>query len=135
MSRASVRSAVAARVAAVWSWCEIRHENGSPEPPTDESPVLLVEYPFAVEEPTSVGSPGSNRQSTFGAVVFRLLFPAGAGVSPWDERLDALGAAFRNWQAGELRFDAADPPVLHPTDSRLRAEMSIGIAYEFTLYA
>lgn len=136
MSRSALRSFVTARLVTAWTHCPVVEENTSTETPADGGAFLTVEYPFAREEQTSIGAPGANRMSTFGAVRFGLFAPTGAGASPYVDWLDALGASFRNLQAGDIQFDSADPPVIGPrTDDGNYVEISIAVAYRIDIYA
>ncbi len=135
MTLAAVRSDVASVLASVWPHTPfIADENVKEVPPPDGSAFLVIEFPFATEEPMSIGAPGANRTAEIGAVRFRLMVPVGTGSDPWRGWMEALGDVFRSRDIGDLHYGEADPPIFAPEPNGNYLPLSSAVAYRLDIY-
>jgi hypothetical protein len=116
MAQQAVMSAVNARLAALWSHCDVVDDsNDSPAPPP--TPFLAVQYSIANEHQISIGSPGTNLFRESGAIRFVLTIAPGSG-SDWAVGwMDELRSIFRAKQFGGVNTWAPSSPALDDRNS------------------
>lgn len=112
MASKPVVDAVKARLAADWSGCPVFGPNERSERPDDASSFIDLEFPVAISQQITIGSPGSNTYREEG--VFRLIIAAqrGAGADEGLTWAEQLGDLFRAKEFDGIRTFAPNPPVI-----------------------
>ena len=122
MASAATRSAINAAIEAAWTHTTIRYGTGPADVPADNSPYLVVTYPFARERQMSIGAPGANRWRTEGGFLVELCIPTDEQLTdpetPWLARLDTLRAALRGNTFGGVETFAASPAIEDESSDR-----------------
>jgi hypothetical protein len=133
MASKLVMDAVEARLATAWTHTVIVTPNTNAGAPPDGGAFLSVQYPVASEEQMSIGAPGANVFREEGVARFIIHVPTGEGRTGWDEKVDALRAAFRGKvldDDGHIRTYEASPPIANDeNDEGNYYAMSFGVRY------
>jgi hypothetical protein len=107
-----VVDAVSARLAANWTATAIVDDDTTGQGTGDGSAYVTVEYPVAVENQITVGSPGNNVFRESGAFRIKLICPTGTGLSQPLAWIDQLRAIFRGKQFSGVVCYAPSPGVI-----------------------
>jgi hypothetical protein len=106
-----VIDAVTARLKANWTLCAIVEDDTTGQGTGDGSPYVTLEFPVAVENQITIGSPGNNVFRESGAFRIKLVSPTGTGLSQPTDWIDQLRAIFRGKQFGGVTTYAPSPGV------------------------
>lgn len=139
MSSLAVMTAVAARVAANWTYTPIIDPNSTATVPSDNSAFLEILYPVTTEGMLSFGSPGNNAHEENGAFRVGLYVPIGEGINPsatpWMTRITTLMAQFRGVRfSGIDCFGFVGPTIVDQTDDGAYFEISFAVSYRYILF-
>ena len=136
MASLAVMTAVAARVAANWTYTTIIDPNETAAVPTDNAAFLEILYPITTEEPISFGSTANNAHEELGAFRICLYIPIGTEINPaatpWMTRIETLMALFRG-----IRFSSIDcigfvgPTIWDDSDDGAYFEISFAVSYRY----
>lgn len=135
MASKPVMTAVETRLAANWTHTPIRTQNAADgSVPSDGNAFLFVDYPVAVEDQASIGSPGANLWRETGGFRIAIAIPIGAGIDPWAARIDTLRGVFRGKVFDGVRTYQASPPIEDgETDDGAFYVLSFAVAYDYDL--
>ena len=134
MASNAVMTAVAARVAANWSYTPIYTDNVEGSITVDGSAFMALEYPVSDETQLSFGAPGFNAYRETGAFRISLCIPIGSGLSPWAGYIDTLRTAFRGVTFSGVTTFEAPPPLINDASWRgAYFEISFVVEYRFDI--
>lgn len=111
-----VVDAVAARLAANWTATAIVDDDAGGSVPYDGSAYVTIEYPVAVENQITVGSPGNNVFRESGAFRIKVVCQIGTGISQPLDWIDQIRAIFRGKHFGTITTFAPSPGVIDNTN-------------------
>lgn len=117
MAQQAVMTAVAARLGSPWvstdsSSLPVFDPNTVGDPPNDGSPFITIQYPVAMGEQKSIGTPGSNVWREEGAIRFVIAIVRGTGAAQGGRWCDEIAALFRGKQFSLVNTWAPSSPVL-----------------------
>lgn len=139
MASATVVTAVEARLASVWAHgdCPVVTDPLAVDAPADASSFLKVQYPVAIEESMSVGSPGANVQRESGTIRFVIhARRTAAGIVTGRSYMDELRGLFRWKDFGGIRTQSASPPVEdNDSDAGNYFVLAAIVGYEYDILA
>lgn len=107
-----VVDAVTARLKANWTLCLVVDDDTTGQGPGDGSAYVTLEFPVAVENQITIGSPGANVFRESGAFRIKLVTPTGIGLSQPTDWIDQLRAIFRGKQFSGVTTYAPSPGVI-----------------------
>jgi len=112
MAGKAVIDAVTARLQANWTLCAIVLDDTTGQGPGDGSPYVTLEFPVAIENQITIGSPGNNVFRETGAFRIKLVAPTGKGLSQATDWIDQLRAIFRGKQFSGVTTYAPSPGAI-----------------------
>lgn len=131
-----VVDAVSARLAANWTATAIVDADAGLLPPADGSTYVTLEYPVAVENQITVGSPGNNVFRESGAFRIKMVCPTGTGLSQPLAWIDQLRAIFRGQHFGTVTTFAPSPGIVDNSNYIAgKFIVSSSVPYIFDLFA
>lgn len=107
-----VVDAVTARLKANWTLCAVVDDDTTGQGPGDGSAYVTLEFPVAVENQITIGSPGANVFRESGAFRIKLVSPTGVGLAQPTDWIDQLRAIFRGKQFSGVTTYAPSPSVI-----------------------
>ena len=112
MAGKAVIDAVTARLQANWTLCAIVLDDTTGQGPGDGSPYVTLEFPVAIENQITIGSPGNNVFRETGAFRIKLVALTGQGLSQATDWIDQLRAIFRGKQFSGVTTYAPSPGAI-----------------------
>lgn len=141
MARLAVMTAFRARLAANWDTSKalIIEANEEGQIPLQPVPWIMLQFPTALEEPKSVGSPGSNVYREDGAARIVIAVPRGRSTVIAETLADELATMFRavppSAMDGVETFGVNGPHEADINDDGRNYAVSISIAYTHDIFA
>jgi hypothetical protein len=136
MSSKAVVDAVAARLAAHWTFCPVLVDGSDVESPANGDPYVMVQFPFAREEQITIGAPGHNVFRENGGIRIVLSWRTGQKLDQALDWIDQLRAIFRGAQFDGVNCYAPSPSSLdNAQHTGSRVLLSSAVPYYFDIFA
>lgn len=128
MARQAVVDCVTAALAA-WTGAPVFDENSKGSTPTDGSPFVVVQYPWARADQISFSAPGENIWRDEGAFRFVIHVPSGGGLTQGRQWADQLADLFRGKDLTTIQTGAPTPAAVDDWSSGTYAILSLSVPY------